>query len=285
MAYGLGSESRDLPAFVVLWSGISTYSLSSLWSNGVLPGECGSADAHLFPEPLSRLAPPKGVTPTDRRALDAIRRLNELRLDQLSVNQQGDPRLSRPSTPYRLAFRLPSAAGGGRLSRRVARRLLAAYGVDRDSARASEFAKHCLFAQGGSSNAACDSSIYSTGVGTINDIFRIFPSVVSMSTNRSPPCSPISRPAAYSTTHSSSGRRSSGVHLCAGSTDRARTRSPSACLSYLDGWHRRKDRFRTWRNRRFRLGTHRASVTTWTDVQATLLHLLGIDHTRLTVRH
>jgi hypothetical protein len=105
VVYGLGSESRDLPAYVVLQSGPLGGAGTSLWSAGFLPSVYqgiqfrSSGDAVLF------LSNPRGHSPADRRrVLDALRQLNER---QLAVS--GDPEIATRISQYEMAFRMQTS--------------------------------------------------------------------------------------------------------------------------------------------------------------------------------
>ncbi|MFO0818449.1 MAG: DUF1501 domain-containing protein [Pirellulales bacterium] len=287
VAYGLGAESQNLPAFVVLWSGISTYSLSSLWSNGVLPGECAGVQMHTYSsEPLSRLTPPSGVTMTDqRRSLDAIRRLNELRLDQLRKNQQSEPDIESRIHAYELAFRLQSAAPEAADLRGESPSVLAAYGVNRESARASEFAKHCLFARRLIERGVRFVNLFNSSWDHHDDIFQNLPKR----------CLDVDQPIAALIADLKA-RGLLDDTLVVWATEFGRTPFAQVRLTEPGRDHHRLA-FPIWMaGAGVKAGFEHGETDDFgwepigpsydlNDMQATLLHLLGIDHTRLTVRH
>src|SRR5207237_3569292 len=88
ITYGLGSESQDLPGFVVLISGGSDPTGGkSTWSSGFLPSVFQGVQCRTAGEPILYVNDPKGMDrPTRRRSLDALRKLNELELAEF-----GDP--------------------------------------------------------------------------------------------------------------------------------------------------------------------------------------------------
>jgi hypothetical protein len=105
VTYGLGSESTDLPAYVVLLSGPLGGAGTSLWSAGFLPSVYqgiqfrSSGDAVLF------LSNPEGVDGADRRRLlDAVGKLNRERLATV-----GDPEIATRISQYEMAFRMQSS--------------------------------------------------------------------------------------------------------------------------------------------------------------------------------
>ena len=104
--YGLGSESQNLPGYVVLSSGRGTSGGASNWSSGFLPSSYQGVLFRNQGEPVLNLNNPAGITPEiQRRDLDALRALNQLRhADML------DPEIETRIGSYELAFRMQSAA-------------------------------------------------------------------------------------------------------------------------------------------------------------------------------
>ena len=107
LAYGLGSESNDLPAFVVLtpsWSSRAAAQalFTRMWSSGFLPSRYNGVALRSAGDPVLYLPNPPGVDGTDRRRmLDALARLNEHRYQQL-----GDPEIQTRIAQYEMAFRM-----------------------------------------------------------------------------------------------------------------------------------------------------------------------------------
>ncbi|MEX2118692.1 MAG: DUF1501 domain-containing protein [Pirellulales bacterium] len=141
LSYGLGSESTDLPGYVVLILGerIKAYT----WSNGFLPSVHQGVRLGSQGEPVHNLHRPAGMTPAiDRSQLDAIRDLN-----LLSYRHLGDPEIAARIAAYELAFRMQSAAPELiDLSAETAG-TLNSYGTDRPDADAKTFATQCLLAR------------------------------------------------------------------------------------------------------------------------------------------
>src|SRR2546427_4841940 len=78
VTYGLGSESQNLPGFVVLTSGVGTSGGESNFSSGFLPSIYQGVQFRSSGDPIVYLSNPPGVTREDQRAgLDALRALNE----------------------------------------------------------------------------------------------------------------------------------------------------------------------------------------------------------------
>ena len=110
LAYGLGSESNDLPAFVCL---TPRYPLSSngqalfsrMWSSGFLPTRFAGVVLRGSGDPVLYLQNPDGVATTERRTmLDALGKLNQQGFDRL-----GDPEIQTRISQYEMAFRMQSS--------------------------------------------------------------------------------------------------------------------------------------------------------------------------------
>jgi hypothetical protein len=99
LSYGLGSESNDLPAFVVLtptWSATAQAQalFTRMWSSGYLSTKHTGVALRSGGDPVLYLPNPDGVQPSDRRAmLDALRELNQERYSQLA--RSGDSNADR----------------------------------------------------------------------------------------------------------------------------------------------------------------------------------------------
>jgi len=106
LSYGLGTENRDLPAFVVLASGrYGPDGGSALWSSGFLPTVHQGVRLRSQGEPVLFLSNPPGMDAgARRRSLDAIRELDRRRLAEL-----GDPEIETRIAQYELAFRMQSS--------------------------------------------------------------------------------------------------------------------------------------------------------------------------------
>lgn len=105
LTYGLGSESRDLPAFVVLVTGLTGGGGSSLWKNGFLPSVYQGVRFRTKGEPVLFVTNPDGIDRQARgRIVDDIRKLNELQLKEV-----GDPEIATRIASYELAYRMQSS--------------------------------------------------------------------------------------------------------------------------------------------------------------------------------
>ena len=106
LTYGLGNESQNLPGYVVLTSGRGSSGGASLWSSGFLPSHYAGVLFRNEGEPVLNLSNPNGLPPElQRRGLDALKSLNEIR-----YNDTHDPEIASRIASYELAFRMQSAA-------------------------------------------------------------------------------------------------------------------------------------------------------------------------------
>ncbi len=101
--YGLGSENQDLPGFVVMVSGGTDPSGGkSLWGSGFLPSVYQGVQCRTVGEPILYVANPPGIdAAVRRRSLDALERLNQLELQEF-----GDPETLTRIRQYELAYRM-----------------------------------------------------------------------------------------------------------------------------------------------------------------------------------
>jgi hypothetical protein len=139
--YGLGSESQNLPGFVVLSSGVGTSGGASNWSSGFLPSTYQGVPFRSSGDPVLYLSNPQGVTPEMQRAgLDALKDLN-----QEHYAQTGDVEIASRISSYELAFRMQSAAPDLLDFSKESPETLEMYGVNQDPTR--QFATNCLLAR------------------------------------------------------------------------------------------------------------------------------------------
>jgi hypothetical protein len=110
LTYGLGSESDDLPAFVVLtpnWSSKAAAQalFTRMWSSGFLSSKYTGVALRSVGDPVLYLQNPSGVEPHDRRLmLDTLARLNRRNFGEL-----GDPEIQTRIAQYEMAFRMQSS--------------------------------------------------------------------------------------------------------------------------------------------------------------------------------
>ena len=105
MTYGLGSENSDLPGFVVLISGKQPDGGKSCWSSGFLPSVYQGVELRSQGDPVLYVSNPRGVDREVRRdSLDALRDLNRMELERAA-----DPEISTRIAAYEMAYRMQSS--------------------------------------------------------------------------------------------------------------------------------------------------------------------------------
>ena len=141
VAYGLGSESRDLPGFVVLGSGRGPNAGSNIWSNGFLPSVFQGTRFRSVGDPILYVSNPEGINGEMQRArLDTITDLNQQRLQKT-----GDMEIAARIASYELAFRMQIAVPRLLDFSKEARHVLDSYGVGEEPTHA--YAVNCLLAR------------------------------------------------------------------------------------------------------------------------------------------
>jgi hypothetical protein len=139
--YGLGSESQNLPGFVVLSSGVGTSGGTSNWSSGFLPSTYQGVVFRSSGDPVLYLSNPPGVTRDMQRAgLDVLKDLNEEHFART-----GDLEIASRISSYELAFRMQMNAPELLDFSKESPATLESYGVDREPTR--QFATNCLLAR------------------------------------------------------------------------------------------------------------------------------------------
>jgi hypothetical protein len=140
VTYGLGSENSSLPAYVVLLSGPPGGAGTTLWSPGFLPSVYQGIQFRSKGDPVLFLSSPEGVQPDDRRReLDAIKSLNELQ-----SSETGDPEITTRISQYEMAFRMQSSVPELMNLAGEPREILDLYGAQPGEA---SFANNCLLAR------------------------------------------------------------------------------------------------------------------------------------------
>ena len=140
-AYGLGSESQNLPGFVVLGSGKGPNGGSNIWGNGFLPSVYQGTRFRTTGDPILYLSNHEGVSRELQRArLDALKKLNEKRFEET-----GDLEIAARINSYELAFRMQTAAPDLLDFSGEPQRTLDSYGVEKEPTR--QYGVNCLLAR------------------------------------------------------------------------------------------------------------------------------------------
>ncbi|MBM3840614.1 MAG: DUF1501 domain-containing protein [Verrucomicrobia bacterium] len=152
--YGLGSVCQNLPGYVVLTAGRGTSGGASLWSSGFLPSNYAGVLFRNQGDPVLNLSNPPGITSEMQHlGLDAIMDLNKLRMKTVA-----DPEIASRISAYELAFKMQTSAPELMDLSGESKATLEAYGVDRDDPRLKAdrgggpgqyraFARNCLLAR------------------------------------------------------------------------------------------------------------------------------------------
>src|SRR5438477_1146560 len=141
LSYGLGSENDNLPAFVVLTSGGGGQPLQTrYWGNGFLPGNHQGVLFRNQGDPVLYVSNPPGLSQSARRQLiDAMQELNRKQLGAL-----GDPAIATHIENYELAYRMQTSVPELMDISKEPKSLLEAYGAEPGKA---SFANNCLLAR------------------------------------------------------------------------------------------------------------------------------------------
>ena len=141
--YGLGSESEDLPGFVVLTSGKGTSGGASNFAGGFLPSHYQGTQLRDSGDPVLYLSNPPGITrESQRTALDLVRDLNERR-----YRDSGDVEIASRIASYELAFRMQMAAPELLDFSKEPATIREMYGLDNSDPEVRQFASNCLLAR------------------------------------------------------------------------------------------------------------------------------------------
>ena len=140
VSYGLGTENRDLPSYVVLITGSVAGAGNSLWGSGFLPTLHQGVEFRSQGDPVLFLSNPMGITPGSRRDIvDGINFLNRTALADV-----GDPEIATRITQYELAYRMQSSVPELMDIARESAATVEAYGA---TPGATSLANNCLLAR------------------------------------------------------------------------------------------------------------------------------------------
>ncbi len=141
VTYGIGSESRDLPGFVVLQSGPRGPRGGAVnWASGFLPTTYQGVPLRSNGDPILNLRTPEEVSPTrQRRTIETVGDLNLARLVET-----GDPEISTRIAAYEMAYRMQSSAPELIEISGESPATLALYGIEGNK---PSFARNCLLAR------------------------------------------------------------------------------------------------------------------------------------------
>jgi hypothetical protein len=143
--YGIGAETEDLPAFVVMISpgqgGGGQPLYDRLWGSGFLPSKYQGVKFRSVGDPVLYLSNPDSIDRDDRRAfLDALAKLNEIK-----YAEHADPEISTRIAQYEMAFRMQSSVPELTDLSKEPNSIFELYGED--ARKPGTFAANCLLAR------------------------------------------------------------------------------------------------------------------------------------------
>jgi hypothetical protein len=140
VTYGLGAETSDLPAFVVMSTGTGISGGAANWSSGFLPSLYSGVRLRNQGDPILNVSSPAGVTPDLQK--DSIDLINRLNRDKLATI--GDPEIATRISAYETALRLQTSAPELMDVKSESKETLELYGCDPEK---PSFARACLLAR------------------------------------------------------------------------------------------------------------------------------------------
>jgi hypothetical protein len=281
LTYGLGSAAHDLPGFVVLQSGPrGPRGGAALWGSGFLPTAFQGVPFRSGGDPIVNLSSPTGVTAARQLdTLEAVRDLNKLRLDAT-----GDREIATRIAAYEMAYRMQTSAPELIDLAKESKQTLELYGAEPGK---PSFANNCLLARRLVERGVRFVQLYHTDWDHHGD------ANLHLGEPLEKTCREVDRPAAALLTDlKRRGLLDSTLVLWGGEFGR----TPMGEVRARVGRNHHIDAFPMWLAG---AGVKRGVVHGETDefgfapvsgrvhvhdVQATVLHLLGLDHTRLTFR-
>jgi len=281
VVYGLGSEAKDLPAFVVLSTGAGISGGSANWSSGFLPTIYTGTRLRNQGQPILNVASPAGVDETlQRESLDLVGSLNRLRLQA-----EGDPEIATRIASYEMAFRLQRSAPELMDLRKESKETLALYGCDPDK---PSFARACLLARRMIERGVRFVNIYHEGWDAHSDLLG----------NHRNNCKATEQgTAALIKDLKQRGLLEDTLVIWGGEFGRTPMVETNPALGRSLGRDHHPQAFTMWmaggglkkgyiHGATDELGFHVVEDPVHVhDLQATILHLLGFDHEKLTYRH
>jgi Protein of unknown function (DUF1501) len=279
--YGLGSESQDLPAFVVMSTGSGISGGSANWSSGLLPTIYTGVRLRNQGDPILNVSSPPGVDARlQRDSIDLVGSLNRRRLEAV-----GDPDIATRIASYEMAFRLQTSAPELMDLKSESPRTLAMYGADPDT---PSFARACILAR----------RMIERGVRFVNIYHEGWDAHTDVTGNLKTNCGATDHAAAALIADlKQRGLLDDTLVIWGGEFGRTPMVETNAALGRSLGRDHHPQAFTMWMagggikpgqtyGTTDDLGFHVATDPVHVhDLQATILHLLGFDHEKLTFHH
>ncbi len=281
VVYGLGCETKELPAFVVMSTGGGISGGAACWSSGFLPTIYTGTRFRNQGDPILNLSSPGGIdAELQKDTLDLVADLNKKRLTSV-----GDPEIAPRMAAYEMAGRLQTAAPELTDLKKEPKKILDLYGADPDK---PSFARACLLARRMVERGVRFVTIYHEGWDAHSDV------VGNSRTN----CTATDRAsAALVSDLKRKGLLDSTLVLWGGEFGRTPMVESNLTLGRSLGRDHHPQAYTIWMagggikpgvtlGKTDDLGFHPAEGGVHVhDVQATILNQLGFDHEKLTYRH
>ncbi|HLK57339.1 MAG TPA: DUF1501 domain-containing protein [Chthonomonadaceae bacterium] len=279
--YGLGAETRDLPAFVVMSTGAGISGGAANWSSGFLPTIYSGVRLRNQGDPILDVTRPAGIdTKLQRDTIDLIGQLNRQEL-----TSEGDPEILARIASYEMAYRLQTSAPELMDLRSESKETLAMYGADPDK---PSFARACILARRLIERGVRFVNIYHEGWDAHSDVVGNLKGNCGATDQAS---------AALVKDLKQRGLLEDTLVIWGGEFGRTPMGETNAALGRNAGRDHHPQAFTMWLagggvkpgisygktdDLGFNIAENPVQVH---DLQATLLHLLGMDHERLTYRY
>jgi len=281
VVYGLGSEAEDLPAFVVMSTGSGISGGPANWSSGFLPTVYTGVRLRNQGDPILNVSSPPGWDARlQRDSLDLIGSLNERRLQAVA-----DPEIATRIASYEMAFKLQTSAPQLMDLKSESKATLSMYGADPDK---PSFARACVLARRMIERGVRFVNIYHEGWDAHSDVAG------NLRTN----CGATDQAcAALITDLKQCGLLDDTLVIWGGEFGRTPMVESNKALGRSLGRDHHPQAFTMWLagggtkpgltyGATDELGFHVAGDPVHVhDLQATILHLLGFDHEKLTFHH
>src|SRR5262245_40549233 len=281
VVYGLGCETQNLPAFVVMSTGSGISGGSANWSSGFLPTTYTGVRLRNQGDPILNVTSPPGVDQKlQRDTLDLVGELNRQRLEAV-----GDPEISTRIAQDAMAFRLQTPAPELTDLRQESKATLDLYGAEPDK---PSFARACLLARRMIERGVRFVNIYHEGWDAHSDVVGNHKSNCAATDKAS---------AALILDLKRRGMLDDPLVIWGGEFGRTPMVESNPQLGRSLGRDHHPQAFTMWmagggvkpgitHGATDDLGFHVAQDPVHVhDLQATILHLLGFDHEKLTFRH
>jgi uncharacterized protein (DUF1501 family) len=281
VTYGLGAETSDLPAFVVLSTGAGISGGAANWSSGFLPSVYSGVRLRNQGDPILDVSSPAGVdAKLQRDSLDLIGELN-----RTAQSRDNDPEIAARIAAYEMAYRLQTSAPELMDLKSESPETLKMYGADPEK---PSFARACLLARRMIERGVRFVNIYNEGWDAHSDVAGNLKNNCRATDQAS---------AALIQDLKQRGLLDDTLVIWGGEFGRTPMVETNAALGRSQGRDHHPQAFTMW----LAGGGIKSGITYGKtddlgfnvvenpvhvhDLQATILHLLGLDHERLTYRY